>query len=210
MSYVRAFVAIELPIEIKQAIRSVADRMLARLPGFTIKSVRDAHIHLTLLFLGDVLQADLPKIKMNLGQVASKFGPFDLDVAGAGVFPDYKKPRVIWLGINEVGVGEIRVLPELQTQIWAAIERVGVGVKQQKFNPHLTIGRVNQNILQTDLNQIGEVVKSENVGFLGVMHVNQFHLIRSELTPSGPIYTNLATFGLGNQSKKKNINLKEV
>jgi len=201
MSYVRAFVAIELPKEIKQAIRSVADRMFARLHGFTIKSVRVAHIHLTLLFLGDVLQTDLPKIKKNLGQVASEFRSFDLQVTGAGVFPDFQKPRVIWLGINEIGIGENGVLPELQTQIRAAIEGAGLDVERQKYNPHLTIGRVNQNTLQTDLNQIGEVVKSEKVGVLGVMHVNQFHLMRSELTPSGPIYTNLATFGLGNQSK---------
>ena len=205
MSYVRAFIAVELPEEIKQAISSVSARMFSRLKGFSIKSVRTAHIHLTLLFLGDVIQSDLPQIKKGLGQVSSEFRSFDLRVTGAGVFPNYQKPRVIWLGIQEVGVGELSVLPELQVQIRATIERVGLGVEDETYNPHLTIGRINQNTLQPDLNQIGEVVKSEKVGDLGVMHVNQFHLIRSELTPSGPIYTNLATFSLGNQTKQNHI-----
>jgi len=201
MGFVRAFVAIELQQEIKQAVRSVSARLLSRLEGLPIKFVSAAHIHLTLLFLGDIPQSAVPVIMKSLGAISGVFGPFDLRVKGAGVFPDYKKPRVIWIGLDESEAEQLMVLRKLQTHIRAAIVRAGLNVEDQIFNPHLTIGRVKQNSPQADLNKIGEVVKSEKIGDVGVLHVNQFHLFRSELTPSGPVYSNLATFGLGNQTR---------
>ena len=201
MSHIRAFIAIELSPEIKQSIQVVTNSLFMKLKGYPVKSVLSAHIHLTLLFLGDILQSDLPKIELELSRVAAEYSPFDLFIKGIGVFPNYNKPRVIWIGFYGGPDGGKQILHGLQGKIQQTVERFGFDVDQREYNPHLTIGRINQNNAQMDLLQLGEVVKSEKVGELGLLHVNQFHLIRSELRPSGPIYTRLATYSLKNQAK---------
>jgi 2'-5' RNA ligase len=95
---------------------------------------------------------------------------------------------VIWVGLE--------VPPDLialQHSLEIETGRLGYVREERPFSPHLTIGRVSRNPTAGDLNKLSDVLKSYKVGFLGVIQVNAIHLFRSDLHPSGAVYTKMFT-----------------
>jgi RNA 2',3'-cyclic 3'-phosphodiesterase len=114
-----------------------------------------------------------------------------VSVAGAGVFPKPQKPRVIWVGV--VAPDDLVVL---QDEIEVTCSSLGFAREERPFSPHLTLGRVTQPINSTQADDIDKTLINCAIGNLGSTAVKEIHLFRSELTPSGAVYTRLFTVSL--------------
>jgi 2'-5' RNA ligase len=192
MPVIRAFIAIDLSKEIQVCLELVSNQVKERLEDVPVRWVPTENIHLTLKFLGNVSESNLEILKKMLASVVSSHKVFEISAGGLGAFPKIHRPRVIWIGLEAP--------PELEA-IQHAIEqetaRLGYAKEERPFSPHLTLARVSRNASSADIHKISKVLKTEKVGFLGVTRVREVHLYRSDLKPSGAIYTRLFTAALG-------------
>jgi 2'-5' RNA ligase len=193
METIRAFVAIPLPESLLEQLGRLQRRLEIKLPPRTVRWVKPRGIHLTLKFLGDTPADTLPGIKAALATVARHAPASSLSVEGLGCFPNPSRPRVLWVGVVEPS-GK---LAALQDAIEEALSAFGYQPEGRGFTAHLTLGRVNRRTSRDDARQIGEVVKSSEIGSLGEVEADRFALIRSILKPTGAEYTTLETFQLG-------------
>lgn len=184
---IRAFIAIVLPQEIKDAL---AHRQTKLKEGgdLPIKWVSAEGIHLTLKFLGNVDSTMLPQITQAMAYAAQGIGPFRLELGQLGVFPDIKRPRVVWVGVE----GELTPLKALQKNIERALEPLGLPREDRPFTPHLTLGRIKDKI-SSQQGQKLEILLKAGEGKKGAIFVEAIHLIRSTLTPRGALYTTVAS-----------------
>lgn len=195
---IRSFVAVDLPEAARDVLREIGEQLGSQVPGGSVRWTRVSNVHLTLKFLGDVAETDLPEIKAVLAQVGQRHAPFTFTVGGAGCFPNLKRPRVVWVGIRE-GTG---ALAALQRDVEKSLVPLGFKPEKRAFHPHLTLGRTRRGVRSSDLGRVGEVVAAANVGELGQVRVKSFRLMRSDLHPDGAIYTSLAVCALGLKSKE--------
>ncbi len=135
----------------------------------------------------------LDAIRAALAAVASRTSPCAFTVGGLGCFPNPRRPRVIWVGVQATG-GE---LAALQRAVEAAMKPLGFSPEGREFTPHLTLGRVRDRIPPADLSLLGAMVSSTDIGTLGEVQAHSFALIQSVLKPSGAEYTPLAEFRMG-------------
>jgi 2'-5' RNA ligase len=149
-------------------------------------------IHLTLKFLGNVAESDLPAIKAALAQIGQQHAPFAFTVGGLGCFPNVRRPRVVWVGIQE----QTGTLAGLQRDVEKGLVPLGFEAEKRAFHPHLTLGRTKRGLRSADQRRLGEILAGVEVGELDRINVESFHLMRSDLRPSGAVYTALATFDL--------------
>jgi 2'-5' RNA ligase len=188
---IRAFIAIELPEIIQQAIIKQTARLRQNISGELIRWTPVKNIHLTLKFLGDVPANHLDFVKQSLTQTAKTSMPFDLQVGSLGSFPNAKQPRVLWVGVHAPPA-----LNTLQQNIDIAMDRLGYKKEDRLFSPHLTLGRVRPGIAPADSVKIRDALQSIQLGNIGTASVNSVHLIKSDLNPTGPEYTNLFSANL--------------
>lgn len=191
MTVIRAFIAIELPVEIQQRLDVVSRQVrgrLGELPGSVVRWVSAENIHLTLKFLGDVSVANLDLLKKMLLAEAKEHAPFEFSVGGLGAFPNLHRPRVVWVGIQAPPE-----LVALQCGIESKMDKLGYPREEHPFSPHLTLGRVTRNTNNTEAHQIGDALGVTKVGFLGVVRAGDVRLFKSELRPGGSVYTCLFT-----------------
>jgi RNA 2',3'-cyclic 3'-phosphodiesterase len=142
----RLFVAIEIP----EGPRAEAGRRLQAVRGMlpAARWVDPEKIHLTLIFLGAIDDAELPTLGAALGSAAARHAPFTLALAGGGTFPPRRPARVAWIGIagNAGNIGDIARLAALQADVAAAAERaVGYQPESRPYNPHITLARCPEN-----------------------------------------------------------------
>jgi 2'-5' RNA ligase len=189
---IRAFVAIPLPDPLLAQLERVQRRLEGDVPPRSVRWVRPDGIHLTLKFLGDTSTERIPEIRAALGAVGRNAPPFDFAVAELGCFPDPRRPRVVWVGVQEP-TGRLAALQDAVEEVLAPF---GYRPEGRGFTPHLTLGRVQRRVDRRDLPRIGEVVSAMGVGTLGEVSVDRFALIRSILKPTGAEYTALAEFPL--------------
>lgn len=191
MSVIRAFIAIDLPEELQQQLDLVSTHLMDEMKDLPVRWVPANNIHLTLKFLGDVSTSSLDVLTKLLEAETSEHRTFEISVGGLGAFPNERRPRVIWIGVEAP--------PELlavQRDIEVETGRLGYSSDQRPFTPHLTLGRVPRNANPQDVRGISKVLLKESVGFLGASRVHEIHLFKSELKPSGAVYTKLHTVTL--------------
>lgn len=193
METIRTFIAVPLPPPILAEIAHIQQRLEKRVPPRTVRWVRPEGIHLTLKFLGDTRTDRVPAICEALAGVAQQAQACTFTVGELGCFPNTRRPRVIWVGIQDPS-GRLAVL---QDAVEEAVARFGYPPEGRGFTPHLTLGRVQRNAVPADTDRIGAVVAGTEVGGLGQVVADHFALIRSLLQPSGAQYTTLHTFRLG-------------
>ena len=185
----RAFVA----VEITQSIRSRADELIAALAGTSadVNWVEPHNLHLTLKFLGDVHQQEIVRVCQAMARGAADVKPFELDVGGAGAFPNAARPRTVWLGAT-AGVEPMIVLHD---RVEAELAELGYREEHRRFQPHLTIGRVRG--AGSGIAELGSLLQQHADFSAGRMTVGKVTLFASTLTPDGPIYDVLGTAPLG-------------
>jgi len=193
MSTIRTFIAIELPPEMQERIAQVQARFKQNSPAGLVRWVQPQGIHLTLKFLGDTPTQKIEEIGEILRSVCAAHTPFSFSVSGLGCFPDFKRPRVVWVGVEEPE-GHLK---GLQQAIERAISPLGFPPEGRAYSPHLTLGRVKEG-RSSDIEMLGEYVKRVGAQVaLGPVHVDSVSLIRSDLLPGGAVYTPLVRAALG-------------
>jgi len=185
-SKIRTFIAVPVPVE----IREKAGGFIADLKRFNsnVKWVSWQNLHITLKFLGDIEPESIKNIVSALEEAASEFSPFGVEISGCGAFPDFKRPKVFWIGLKK---GE-DILRELASAIDENLSGLGFMKEKRAFSGHLTIGRVRS---LTGINKAVEKMKQNSLD-LQAFSVNNIQLIKSTLLPKGPVYTVLNTINL--------------
>jgi 2'-5' RNA ligase len=192
---IRSFVAIELPDEARNALADLQENLKAQVPPKTVRWTRPASIHLTLQFLGDVAPGAVEPIADALRGVCAKHTPFTFELQNLGVFPNPNRPRVVWVGVAEPS----GTLIALQKGVTQALEPLGFEPERRAYTPHLTIGRADRRAVRRELAEVGELVAGSEVGTLCQVTVEHITLMKSDLQPSGAVYTPLAVLALGSQ-----------
>ena len=192
MSVVRSFIAIDLPDSLFGQLERVSDNLQELLEGMPIRWIAVPNIHLTLKFLGDVSEKNIPMIKEILKTEAASHKHFEISVGGFGVFPNFTRPRVIWVGVEAPDE-----LENLQRRIDVETARLGYVPDRRKYNPHLTLGRVSRNANPKEVRSISAVLRKQRVGFLGAVRISEVNLFRSDLGPRGAVYTKMFTAPIG-------------
>ena len=186
MSLLRAFIAIELPKNILDAIEKQTARLRQSLGNDIVRWVPSQNMHLTLKFLGDVAPSHIDFLKQLLMREAESHPQFSLQMGGLGSFPTLRRPRILWIGIHAPAD-----LVSLQKSIETAATRLGYEQEERTFSPHLTIGRARQTISLSEQQQIRAALESVQLGNIGTAIIDCVHLIKSDLHPSGSTYTKL-------------------
>ena len=185
---IRSFLAIELPKPILTKIGEVQGDL--RSTHAEVTWVNAEKIHLTLKFFGNIEESRIDPIFRSIEEPVRKTLPFSLKVRGVGAFPHLKNPRVIWIGL----VDEKEVLTSFQKQIETQLEKIGFQPENRPFHPHLTLGRMKSSRGKEEL--VGRMEKHREEEF-GDFQVERVVLFKSDLKPSGPIYTLLRELRLG-------------
>lgn len=187
---IRSFLAIDPPAATTAELADAVRRWSA-LQENRISWVRGPNFHLTLKFFGDVPESRIEEIRVITARVASDHIPFRLKPKGTGVFPDPKRPRVLWVGL----AGETHALFRLQETLDLALQISGFQREGRNFSPHLTVGRVRSHHFPGTL--VDDFLRK---GFNAPpFTVEEVILYRSDLAPGGPIYTALARCPLGHK-----------
>jgi len=179
----RAFIAIDLPDSIRAALRQkqTAFRSVSQGARWT----QPEGIHLTLRFLGEISDSKVREVSERLRKL-SRFEPFAIRVTGFGFFPDGRRPRVFWVGIED-SAGLNRLAEEVEKALGPA----GFTREERAFRPHLTLARFRepqaQPALQATVSQAGEQD-------LGSFEVSEFFLFESKLSPRGAEYRKVERF----------------
>jgi 2'-5' RNA ligase len=153
-------------------------------------------IHLTLRFLGWVADDRVAALSQGLGEASAGFEAFELTAAGVGCFPSCRRPGVLWVGLER----DVDQLCALQARVESGVRRIGFEADRHPFHPHLTLARVGRTVSAEARARIGSAVKSAGIECVCCIDVRRVSLMRSQLTPSGAVYTCLREWSLGQSS----------
>ena len=164
--YWRLFVAVELPRRAIRVLDSMARSMRStsyegrqrRRPSRgvvaydAVRWTAPENMHMTLKFLGDVHQDDVPYLKEELEEVATESARLQLGLGANGCFPGERTPRVLWTGLD----GDLRRMSSLVSRLEGAMVRCGFAEERRRFTPHVTVGRVRSGTQKRVLAAIGQ------------------------------------------------------
>ena len=186
MSLLRAFIAIEIPRHLQDAIEKQTARLHQTLGNEIVRWVPTQNMHLTLKFLGDVAASHVDFLKQLLAREADSHSQFDIQISGLGSYPTSRRPRVLWAGL-QAPAG----LLSLQKSVEAGTTRLGYEQEEHPFSPHLTLGRVRQTTSPAEMQKVRAALDTIQLGNIGTARVDSIHLFKSDRQPSGSIYTKL-------------------
>ena len=187
MEQIRSFIAVELSQELKNELAWLQER-LKNPPRPWMKWVDPQSIHITLKFLGDTPVGKIEAVKAAMKEAALGVSPFALKAGGLGVFPNPRRAQVIWVGLN----GDAQKLAALQRRLEKRLEALGFAAEERPFSAHLTLGRVRRDALPPQQEEIGRLAATMECCLNSGVAVESICLIKSQLTPQGPIYSRLA------------------
>jgi len=173
--YLRCFIAIEIPEPVKKRISEFID--ILKKYNVDIRWITPENLHLTLKFLGSTPEVLLPKIRDSLINVVLSHEPFYIKIYTTGVFPSRRRPRVIWIGVEDSGI-----LKKLKKDVEDSMVLLGYQKEDKEFTPHLTVGRVRSQKRIADL--VKELDNFREKDF-GSVNVESIKLMKSELKPKG-------------------------
>jgi len=186
----RTFIAVNLNPDIKEYLTSLQANL--NIPETKIKWVEKNNLHLTMKFLGNISLEQTELTKSILKEITSRHSPFIIKLSSnIGIFPAYKMPRIIWVGIKE-GANQLK---EIYNFIENELSNKGFPRENKEFSSHITIGRVKFIRDKTNFIQISKRISINNF----TQEVSSIDLMESELTPIGPIYKISAQFPLVEQ-----------
>jgi 2'-5' RNA ligase len=193
----RLFIALDLDATIREKIA----RFLDGVRGFSpdARWVRPESLHVTLKFIGQMPDENLPQVISTLQQI--KANAFEIHIAGYGFFPTHKAPRVFWIGIQAESQ-----LPSLAATIDDQMAKLGVPREEHPFSPHLTLARraggsgaprkEKNDRPNQSFARLQEKLTAMSALDFGAMTARKFFLYQSELSHTGSRYTKLFDFPL--------------
>lgn len=143
-------------------------------------------LHITLKFLGETQEHRIPQVMAALEEIGRQTASFPLQYASLGKFPPKGQPRVVWIGVSE-GAESLTALAAIVDDSMSAL---GFEREERAFHPHVTIGRVKSARNMHDLLRRMESITFESQP----TYVTHISLIRSDLKPSGSVYTTVKRF----------------
>jgi 2'-5' RNA ligase len=179
---IRSFVALELSDEVREQLAELLKRL--RQTNAAVKWVEPENLHLTLKFLGEVPEEQIEAIVEALRAIAQATAPFPFTVKGVGGFPDLRRPRVLWVGVEPTPP-----LMRLQQIVEQAMERLGFPPEERAYHPHITLGRVKA---MAGLEKVRAVLSEYASVTFGSVPAKHLTLFRSDLSREGPTYTPIA------------------
>jgi 2'-5' RNA ligase len=187
----RLFIAIPLPDSIQASLEGVASRLQK---GCQFSHCRPAwveiqNIHLTLCFLGKTSPDHVRPLRDSLGHVLKNVEAVQLEIKGLGVFPHWKKPKILWAGVRDRG----KKLSTLKDSIDQSMAPFGYRPEDREFKPHLTLARIKSF---KDVRVLEQQVRSLSPCRLGSMYGDRLNLYRNLLEPTGAVYHILESFPL--------------
>ena len=189
----RLFSALELAPELLARLTALQAEYKAAAPRGSVRWARPQGLHVTLRFYGDVDPAQVPHLQAGLQRAAAASGPFTLTIQGLGVFPNPLHPQVMWAGL----VGNLAPIQQLAAQLEAEAVALGFAPERRAFAPHLTLGRVRDNLRPADLTALMRLVEQAQGQVLGELRAENLSLMASELRPMGAVYDRLFLVPLG-------------
>lgn len=186
MKTIRTFVAIPLAPDVAKATAKLIQRLSQ--PGDGIKWVPTDNLHLTLKFLGEVENVEVPRICDVIEDGFAELEPFDLHFAGTGALPSMERPRVLHAGIEDPSGSLVGVVERLELDL----AELGFKREPRDYVPHLTLGRTKGGSRKASEAVIERIRQAEGT-VLGTMIVDHAQLIGSFLDKTGPSYHVLDT-----------------
>jgi 2'-5' RNA ligase len=188
----RSFIAIAVPEPL--------DRALAALQAELSSEVADCRwtsslpFHTTLAFLGNVATRKLDKLCSTVAASAASFEPFELHLEGVGAFPSATRPCVLWAGLT---ASDREAFLALRASIVQAVERVGHRIEDQRFHPHVTLGRMKPG--HRAAQDLTALVERHHRWFGGAFTVSEIVTFSSALRRTGSIYTAIGRAPIGSK-----------
>jgi len=179
----RTFIAIDLPEALHAALAQTQQTFRAACPE--ARWTRPEGIHLTLKFLGETSDTQVKQVVETLAEIG-RFNPFSVEVKGFGFFPQARRPRVFWVGVEAPPA-----LGELAGRVEREMEKVGFPREQRAFTPHLTLARFEVPRPQP---QLEAALAQHETASLGSFEASEFFLFESKLSPQGAQYRKVARF----------------
>jgi 2'-5' RNA ligase len=176
----RAFLAVEVDPHLIYKIKDVQKKL--KEANAMVKFVEPENLHFTFKFLGDITPEKSETIIEMVEEQVKDYSPFKITIKGTGVFPNMGYIRVLWLGVEHPGA-----FSKVQREMDEEFAKMGFK-KERSYIPHLTIGRVKGTQNKDAL--VSAVQELENVE-IGTMNIDRLTLKKSELTPVGPMYTDI-------------------
>lgn len=191
----RLFIAISLPAPQMKRIAEAQVALRKHFPQSCIRWVQPQNIHLTLFFLGQVPIEKISQITSAMTFSAQNIKPINLEISDLGAFPYLNKPNVIWLGAKS----DPQIFSLFDT-LKDQLIRAKFSIESRPLSLHLTLARVSRNASNTERDQIAKTLAKINIASLGMSMVDSIQLYESDLRPTGPIYTRLASIEFGSSN----------
>jgi 2'-5' RNA ligase len=182
----RLFLAIPAPAPVQERMRSHLERLEPR--GWPVRWSDPAQTHLTLHFIGEVEAAQAELLRIALPGVAARHDAFTLATGKLGMFPNDRKPRVLWLGLE----GEFAPLRALHADLGELLARYEFPVEARALSPHLTLGRLRDDPSAADVMAVSTTMRGWQAGDPLPYPVAEVVLYRSHLSKEGARYEPIA------------------
>lgn len=180
---IRAFLALRPDDEVLKSLKAVQQELGQA--GIDARWVTPDAIHLTVQFLGDVREHELPEIERGLRDSIATVKPFEIEFRGLGVFPNQKRPRVVWVGLHGDGIGGVSEVVE------TVLSPLGFPPEEREMTPHITLGRLRST---RGTETLVRIIRASTERVFGASPVKAVTLYRSQLRPDGAVYTPVTTF----------------
>ena len=174
----RTFIAIEPPDDLRTALGELCRSVAEYFPG--VRWAEPWNIHLTLRFLGEIDPADLDPLSTALEEAVAPTAPFELVPSKIGFFGSKLSPRVVWLGLEEQPQ-----LKDLAGALENSLQQADFGRADKPFRGHLTLARIRRPLKRPP---DWEIINQSLPEIWPGWKVTEVHIIKSTLTPQGPVY----------------------
>jgi len=187
----RLFIAIPIPMGVKREIEKAQNELRDLLQQSRVSWTRPEQFHLTLRFLGKVEAGRLSALIDAVRGVCNEFAALNLVAKGVGCFPNLRRPRVIWIGVEDAALQKV----QLQQRIQAATQPFTTEKPEERFHGHLTVGRVKE-IGGKESKSLADRAASMEARSFGEWQAAQVEIIKSELSPDGARHSCIASIPL--------------
>ncbi len=185
---IRSFLAFELPQEIKRVLFHVSEEV--RNFPLDVRWVKPSNIHLTIVFMGNIILEHLEGISEAVEKPCMRYGPFNISLKGLGVFSNRRNPRVLWIGLE----GDTERMNYFRDALQKSLKSFREGAGERRFSPHLTLGRFRKGSRPSE--HLDDLLSRYQDLASSVCTLEELILFKSDLNPKGAAYTKLNSWPL--------------